>query len=66
MILKVSLKIKIKLNRTYTNKEKYTLYFSYTSKPNDIKAEGSAAITDAKGLYFIKSSDGKNIKLMVE
>ena len=47
------LKIKIKLNRTYTNKEKYTLYFSYTSKPNDIKAEGSAAITDAKGLYFI-------------
>ena len=45
--------LKIKLNRTYTNKEKYTLYFSYTSKPNDIKAEGSAAITDAKGLYFI-------------
>ena len=48
-----SLQIKIKLNRIYNNKEKYTLYFSYISKPNDIKAEGSAAITDAKGLYFI-------------
>ncbi len=47
------LKLNIKLNRTYTNKEKYTLYFSYTSKPNDIEAEGSSAITDAKGLYFI-------------
>jgi aminopeptidase N len=29
------------------------LYIDYVSKPNDLKAQGSAAITDAKGLYFI-------------
>ncbi|HEV3326566.1 MAG TPA: M1 family metallopeptidase, partial [Puia sp.] len=33
---------------------KYTLYIDYTSKPNELKVhQGSAAITDAKGLYFI-------------
>ena len=47
------MQIKIKLDKTYTNSEKYTLYFEYTSKPNDLEVEGSAAITDAKGLYFI-------------
>ncbi len=45
--------LKINLDKVYTNKEKYTLYFEYTSKPNELKTEGSAAITDAKGLYFI-------------
>ena len=47
------MQINIHLDKTYSNKEKYTLYFEYTSKPNELKAEGSAAITDAKGLYFI-------------
>ena len=45
--------INIKLNRTYKGDEKYTLYFDYISKPDEVKATGSAAITDAKGLYFI-------------
>lgn len=45
--------LNIKLNKVYKNNEKYTLYFNYTSKPNDLKVAGSAAITDAKGLYFI-------------
>lgn len=48
-----SARLYITLDRTYTNLEKYTLYFDYTGKPNDLKSAGSAAITDAKGLYFI-------------
>lgn len=48
-----SLQLHITLNKTYTSKDIYTLYFEYTSKPNEFKSEGSAAITDAKGLYFI-------------
>ena len=47
------MQLKINLDKLYSNKDKYTLYFEYTSKPNELKAEGSAAITDAKGLYFI-------------
>ncbi len=45
--------INIKLDRLYRNTEKYILYFNYISKPEEVKAAGSAAITDAKGLYFI-------------
>jgi aminopeptidase N len=45
--------INIKLDKTYVKDEKYTLYFDYISKPNEVKVKGSAAITDAKGLYFI-------------
>ncbi|MBD1387548.1 HEAT repeat domain-containing protein [Mucilaginibacter rigui] len=48
-----SLTIDIKLDRTYRNGENYTIYIDYTAKPNELKAQGSAAITDAKGLYFI-------------
>jgi aminopeptidase N len=45
--------LKVHLDKTYKKDEKYTVYVDYTSKPNELKAEGSAAITDAKGLYFI-------------
>jgi len=48
-----SLQLTITLDKTYTKNEKYTVYIKYTAKPNDYKAKGSAAITDAKGLYFI-------------
>lgn len=56
-----SLFLKIKLNKTYQKDEKYTIYISYTAKPDEFKTEGSAAITDAKGLYFInpKGTDPK-------
>ena len=43
----------IHLDRTYKYNENYTVYIDYTSKPNELKVQGSAAITDAKGLYFI-------------
>lgn len=48
-----SLKLHISLGKTFTANEKYTLYIEYMAKPNEIKATGSAAISDAKGLYFI-------------
>ncbi len=48
-----NMRLKIWLDKTYTGGEKYTLYLKYISKPNDLKLPGSAAITDAKGLYFI-------------
>lgn len=52
------MQLRINLGKQYTAKESYTMYFNYISKPNDLKVEGSAAITDAKGLYFI-NPDGK-------
>jgi aminopeptidase N len=45
--------INIDLDRAYRAGENYTVYIDYTSKPNEFEAKGSAAITDAKGLYFI-------------
>ena len=45
--------INIDLDKTYTANETYTIYIKYTAKPNEYKAKGSEAITDAKGLYFI-------------
>src|SRR5690606_16620876 len=46
-------KIYIDLDKTYKRTEEYTVYINYTARPNEVKQEGSAAITDAKGLYFI-------------
>lgn len=47
------MQLNIKLDKSYTRNDSYTLYIEYVSKPNELKVEGSAAITDAKGLYFI-------------
>ncbi|WP_341830668.1 M1 family aminopeptidase [Sphingobacterium thalpophilum] len=47
----------IKLDRNYLAKEQYTVYIDYTAKPNLLKAQGSAAINDAKGLYFINPDE---------
>jgi aminopeptidase N len=48
-----SLKLRIKLDRRYTNNEKFTVYIDYVSRPDELNVKGSAAITDAKGVYFI-------------
>ena len=47
------LKANIDLDRTYKANENYTIYIDYTAKPDEFDAKGSAAIKDAKGLYFI-------------
>jgi len=48
-----SLVLSIKLDKTYKRGETYVVYIDYTAKPDEFQSEGSAAITDAKGLYFI-------------
>jgi len=58
-IYKDSLNLLITLDKTYTRNEQYTVYIDYTAKPNEYKGAGSAAITNAKGLYFI-NPDGKD------
>jgi aminopeptidase N len=45
--------LRIQLDKTYNRNEQYTVYIDYTANPNEYKGTGSAAITDAKGLYFI-------------
>ncbi|MDF2388742.1 M1 family metallopeptidase [Nostoc ellipsosporum NOK] len=43
----------ITLDKTYKGGESYTIYIDYTAKPDELEVQGSAAITDAKGLYFV-------------
>jgi aminopeptidase N len=52
-------KLKIKLDKTYTRKDKYTVVIDYVAKPNERTTGGSAAITSDKGLYFI-NNDGQD------
>ncbi len=51
--------LSIALDKTYQKNQDYTVYIKYTSRPNEVKQEGSAAINDAKGLYFI-NAQGKD------
>ncbi|WP_196892793.1 M1 family aminopeptidase [Aureivirga marina] len=50
-------KLTIDLGKTYKKGDEYTVYIKYTARPEEVKQEGSAAITDAKGLYFIDPKD---------
>lgn len=54
-----SMVLQIALDRVYQRNEKLTVYIDYTARPDELKVKGSAAITDAKGLYFI-NPDGKD------
>ena len=47
--------LNITLDKIYQKNQDYTVYIKYTSRPNEVKQEGSAAINDAKGLYFINA-----------
>ncbi len=49
-----SMFLRITLNKTYKAGENYTVYIDYVSKPDEwFREGGSAAISGAKGLYFI-------------
>ena len=48
-----SLQLQIDLDKTYTAKESYNIYIKYIARPNESKGQGSEAIRDAKGMYFI-------------
>ncbi len=51
--------LKISLDKTYQKNQDYTVYIKYVARPNEVKQEGSTAINDAKGLYFI-NAQGKD------
>ncbi|MDR6920706.1 MULTISPECIES: M1 family metallopeptidase [Chryseobacterium] len=51
--------LKISLDKIYQKNQDYTVYIKYTARPNEVKQEGSMAINDAKGLYFI-NAQGKD------
>ncbi len=46
-------KLIIDLPRVYKRNEEFTIYIKYTARPEKVQQKGSAAITSAKGLYFI-------------
>lgn len=50
-------KLTIDLDKTYKRSEEYTVYVKYIANPEKVKQKGSAAINDAKGLYFIDPLD---------
>ena len=52
-VYKDSLTLHIKLDRSYSRDEKFTLQIDYVSKPDERTVNGSAAITSDKGLFFI-------------
>ncbi len=48
-----SMQLNITLDKVYKGGEAYTIYIDYVAKPDEYTSQGSAAISDAKGLYFI-------------
>ncbi len=61
--------LRINLGRTIKPGEEYTVYIDYVSKPDELKVKGSAAITDAKGLYFINPDSavkGKPVQIWTQ
>lgn len=55
--------LRIKLDKSYTRKDKYTVEIVYVAKPDERKTEGSAAITSDKGLFFINPKGENNKKM---
>ena len=49
----------VDLDKAYKRNQEYTVYIKYTARPNEVKQQGSAAISDARGIYFI-NPDGSD------
>jgi aminopeptidase N len=45
--------LKIQLPKTYYRTDTFKVKINYTAKPNELTKQGSLAITDDRGLYFI-------------
>jgi aminopeptidase N len=61
--------IRINLGKTFLPGQLYTVYIEYVAKPDELKVKGSAAITDAKGLYFINPDSavkGKPVQIWTQ
>ena len=64
-----NLSLAIQLDKVYKETENYTLFIEYTAKPDELKLEAGAAITDAKGLYFINpdsTEKGKPVQIWTQ
>jgi aminopeptidase N len=60
------LALKIKLDKHHSPSQPYTVFLSYTAKPDELPLSGKdLAISGARGLYFI-NSDGKDKNEPVE
>lgn len=57
-----SSQIKITLPKKYKRGEKIKLIIQYVAKPNELKSQGSKAIKDDKGLYFINPLGKDDVK----
>jgi aminopeptidase N len=55
--------IKIELDKEYTRNDKFTVFIDYKSKPNELKAGGSSAISSDKGLYFVNPKGEEKNKM---
>ena len=49
----------------YNRNQDYTVYIKYTARPNEVTQKGSAAISEAKGLYFINPQGKEEGKLEI-
>ena len=61
--------LRVNLGKMVKPGEAYTIYIEYTAKPDELKVKGSAAITDAKGLYFINPDSavaGKPVQIWTQ
>ncbi|NLR62104.1 M1 family metallopeptidase [Chitinophaga polysaccharea] len=59
------MQLHIALDKQYKPTESYIIHINYTAKPDELKVKGSAAISDAKGLYFI-NPDGKDLNKPIQ
>ncbi|MEO7310158.1 MAG: M1 family metallopeptidase [Chitinophagaceae bacterium] len=60
-----TLSLRIKLDKTYKAGEQFVIYVDYVARPEEMTFKGSAAIRNAKGLYFI-NADGKDTTKPIE
>jgi len=61
--------IRVQLDKKYLPGQSYTLFIEYIAKPDELKTKGSAAITEAKGLYFINPDStvaGKPVQIWTQ
>lgn len=59
----------IGLGRSLAAGESYTIYLDYVAKPDELHAKGSAAISEAKGLFFINPDSavrGKPVQIWTQ
>ncbi|MDI1233324.1 MAG: M1 family metallopeptidase [bacterium] len=57
-----SLFLRIKLDKTYTKDESYTIIIEYTAQPEKCKSEGGTSIKEDKGIYFINPDSSDKYK----